>query len=77
MNWKRNFFLVGVILLAASLAGCGDAPLPESAHKTLKDHIDTSITPQQRIQRIQNDPHMTEAQKTTFIAHIKANNHLN
>lgn len=58
------------------LSGCGDN-LPASANKTLSSHIDTSMTPQQRIQKIQNDPRYSEAKKADIIAHIKANNHLN
>jgi len=76
MNWKQTILPTIAILGSISLMGCGDN-LPASAHKSVSDHIDTSLTPQQRIAKIQSDPRYNDAKKAEIIAHIKANNHLN
>ncbi len=67
---------LGLLALGMILVGCGSSGGGTST-ATINSHIDTSITPQQRIENIQNNPDMAPDAKAKMIAHIKANNHLN
>lgn len=77
MQIKDIYIVSSVFPVVLVLAGCSSNGLPASAHENLSSHIDTSISPQQRIAKIQANPDLTAAQKTQYVNAIKTRNHLN